>query len=61
MKCPKDNPPKRNRKMMLAIAFILIIFLAAAALALELRVTRLTERLRNVERALSLLNKKSNE
>ena len=47
--------------MTLAIAYILIIFLAAAGFALELRVTRLTERLRNVERALSLLNKKYND
>ena len=47
--------------MMLAIAYILIIFLAATGLALELRVTRLTERLRNVERALSFLNKKYND
>jgi HAMP domain-containing protein len=47
--------------MTLAIAFILIIFLAAAGFALELRVTRLTERLRNVEKALSLLNKKYND
>jgi len=30
--------------MMLAISFILIIFLAAAGFALELRVTRLTKR-----------------
>jgi HAMP domain-containing protein len=47
--------------MTLAIAYILIIFLAATVVALELRVTRLTERLRNVERALSLLNKKYND
>ena len=47
--------------MMLAISFILIIFLAAVMFALELRVTRLTERLRNVEKALSLLNKKYND
>ena len=47
--------------MMLAISFILIIFLAAVTFALELRVSRLTERLRNVERALSLLNKKYND
>jgi len=46
---------------MLAISFILIIILAAMGFALELRVTRLTERLRNVERALSLLNKKYND
>jgi HAMP domain-containing protein len=47
--------------MTLAVSFILIIFLAAAGFALELRVTRLTERLRNVERALSSLNKKYND
>jgi len=44
--------------MMLAISFILIILLAAAGFALELRVSRLTERLRNIEKALCLLNKK---
>ena len=47
--------------MSLAISFILIIFLAAAGSALEVRVSRLTERLRNVEEALSLLNKKYND
>ena len=42
--------------MTLAISVILIIFLAATVVALELRVSRLTERLRNVEKALSLRN-----
>ena len=46
---------------MLAISFILIIFLAAVTFALELRVSRLNDRLRNVERALSSLNKKHND
>jgi hypothetical protein len=47
--------------MTLAIAYILITFLAALVAMLDSRVTRLTERLRNVEKALSLLNKKYND
>ena len=47
--------------MTLAISFILIIFLAAAMFALELRITYLNNRLRNVERALSSMNKKYND
>ena len=47
--------------MTLAISFILNIFLAAAMFALELRITYLNNRLRNVERALSSMNKKYND
>ena len=47
--------------MTLAISFILIFLLAAVTFALELRVTLLNNRLRNVERALSSLNKKYND
>ena len=47
--------------MTLAISFILIIFLAAGGFALELRVSRLNDRLLNVERALSSMNKKYND
>ena len=47
--------------MTLAISFIFNIFLAAVMFALELRITYLNNRLRNVERALSSMNKKYND
>ena len=47
--------------MTLAIFFILNISLAAAMFALESRITYLNNRLSNVERALSFLNKKYND
>jgi hypothetical protein len=40
--------------MTLAISFILIIFLAAAGLALEVRVTRLQQQVRTLHRILKV-------
>ena len=43
------------------LLILFIIFLAAHVFALDLRVSRLNDRLRNVERALSSMNKKYND
>ena len=47
--------------MIAALTFCLILILVAVTITLENRVARLTDRLRNVERALSSMNKKYND